>query len=241
MTTTQHPHHTILLRRAAMLALLLCAGCGAQPSSYAASPATAVPAPLVDNPKAPGPLQTAVLAGGCFWGTQAVFEHVKGVRRVLAGYAGGVGQTAQYEVVSTGTTGHAESVQIAFDPAEVSYGEILRVFFSAAHDPTELNRQGPDEGTQYRSSIFYSDPTQQRIAVTYIAQLEQARVFASRIVTRVDPLNGFYTAEGYHQDYLVHHPNDPYIVYNDLPKLSTLRRLLPDDYRDRPALVAASR
>ena len=160
---------------------------------------------------------------------------------MLAGYAGGVGQTAQYEVVSTGTTRHAESVQIAFDPAEVSYGEILRVFFSAAHDPTELNRQGPDEGTQYRSSIFYSDPTQQRIAVTYIAQLEQARVFASRIVTRVDPLNGFYTAEGYHQDYLVHHPNDPYIVYNDLPKLSTLRRLLPDDYRDRPALVAASR
>jgi peptide-methionine (S)-S-oxide reductase len=208
---------------------------------HAAEQATSVPPPALDNPKAPGPLQTAVLAGGCFWGTQGVFEHVKGVRRVVAGYSGGERTTASYEKVSTGTTGHAESIQITFDPAEVSYGEILRVFFSVAHDPTELNRQGPDTGTQYRSSAFYGDPTQQKIATAYIAQLHQAHVFSRPVVTRVDPLKAFYPAEGYHQDYLVHNPRDGYIVYNDLPKIANLQRVLPDMYRDQPVLIAATK
>jgi peptide-methionine (S)-S-oxide reductase len=183
-------------------------------------------------------MQTAVLSGGCFWGVQGVFEHVRGVKRVLAGYAGGQQGTAHYEMVSSGTTGHAESVQVTFDPAQVSYGEILRVFFSAAHDPTELNRQGPDEGTQYRSAIFTASSEQQRIASAYIAQLMQARVFARPIVTEVAALKGFFPAEDYHQDYLVHHPDEPYIVYNDLPKLAHLRQTLPDLYRDKPVLVA---
>lgn len=204
---------------------------------HAAERATAVPAPTFDNTLAPGPLQAAVLAGGCFWGTQGVFEHVKGVRQVLAGYAGGKASTASYETVSSGTTGHAESIRIIFDPAEVSYGQILRVFFSVAHDPTLLNRQGPDEGTQYRSSIFYGDPTQQKIAQDYIAQLQQARVFNRPVVTRVDPLQGFYPAEGYHQDYLFRNPHQPYIVFNDLPKIESLKRVFPDIYRDKPVLT----
>jgi peptide-methionine (S)-S-oxide reductase len=207
--------------------------------SYAAEQATAVPAPALDNPQAPGPLQTAVLAGGCFWGTQGVFEHVKGVRKVLAGYSGGDRSTASYETVSTGTTGHAESIQVQFDPAEISYGEILRVFFSVAHDPTQLNRQGPDQGTQYRSSIFYADPTQEKIARAYITQLQDAHTFSRPIVTRVDSLKGFYPAEGYHQDYLFHNPNQPYIVFNDLPKIANLKRVLPDMYQDKPVLTAS--
>jgi peptide-methionine (S)-S-oxide reductase len=208
---------------------------------HAAERATLVPAPALDNPKAAGPLQTAVLAGGCFWGTQGVFEHVKGVRQVVAGYSGGDKITASYQEVSTGTTGHAESIQITFDPAEVSYGEILRVFFSVAHDPTELNRQGPDDGTQYRSSAFYADPAQQKIALAYIAQLQQSHVFARPVVTRVDPLKGFYPAEKYHQDYLIHNPNAAYIVYNDLPKIANLKRVLPDMYRDQAVLIAATK
>ena len=195
-----------------------------------------LPAPSSDNAPAAG-LQTAVLAGGCFWGMQAVFEHLKGVRQVVAGYSGGKAATAHYLVVSTGATGHAESVQITFDPREVSYGQILQVFFSVAHDPTELNRQGPDDGSQYRSVIFYANATQQRIALGYIAQLERARVFHSPIVTRVDPLVAFYPAEGYHQDYLVHNPSDPYIVYNDLPKLAAFKQLLPQLYRQQPSLL----
>jgi peptide-methionine (S)-S-oxide reductase len=204
---------------------------------HAAERATVVPAPAVDNPQASGPLQTAVLSGGCFWGTQGVFEHVKGVRQVLAGYSGGQASTASYETVSGGNTGHAESIRVIFDPAQVSYGEILRVFFSVAHDPTQLNRQGPDEGTQYRSSIFYADPTQQNIATAYIAQLQQAHVFSRPVVTKVDPLKGFYPAEGYHQDYLFHNPHQPYIVYNDLPKIENLKRVFPDIYQDRPVLT----
>ena len=200
---------------------------------------------LAAEPSAPpagsGALQTAVLAGGCFWGTQGVFEHVKGVRRVLAGYSGGAKATADYEMVSTGTTGHAESIQITFDPAVVSYADILRVFFSVAHDPTELNRQGPDTGTQYRSEIFFADESQQKIALAYIAQLEQAHVFKHPIVTRVDPLKGFYPAEGYHQDFLVRNPRYPYIVYNDLPKIANLKRALPEIYVDQPVLVAAAK
>jgi peptide-methionine (S)-S-oxide reductase len=188
-----------------------------------------------------GPLQTAVLAGGCFWGTQGVFEHVKGVRQVLAGYSGGAKATADYEMVSTGTTGHAESIQIIFDPAVISYADILQVFFSVAHDPTELNRQGPDTGTQYRSEIFFANESQQKIALAYIAQLEQAHVFRHPIATRVDPLKGFYPAEGYHQDFLVRNPRYPYIVYNDLPKIANLKRELPQIYVDQPVLVAAAK
>jgi peptide-methionine (S)-S-oxide reductase len=208
-----------------------------RPGLYAAERATVVPAPTFDNPKAAGPLQTAVLSGGCFWGTQGGFEHVKGVRRVLAGYAGGQASTASYETVSSGTTGHAESIRVVFDPAEISYGEILRVFFSVAHDPTQLNRQGPDEGTQYRSSIFYADATQQKIATDYIAQLQQAHAFSRPVVTRVDPLKGFYPAERYHQDYLYHNPDQPYIVYNDQPKIENLKRVFPDVYQVRPVLT----
>ena len=204
---------------------------------HAAERTAAVPVPAFDNPLAPGPLQTAVLAGGCFWGTQGVFEHVKGVRQVLAGYAGGKASTASYATVSSGTTGHAESIRIIFDPAEVSYGEILRVFFSVAHDPTQLNRQGPDEGSQYRSAIFFGDPTQQKIAQDYIAQLQQSQVFKRPVVTRVDPLQGFYPAEGYHQDYLYRNPHQPYIVFNDLPKIESLKHAFPDIYRDKPVLA----
>lgn len=221
----------------ALLATTLVVGFLSLGGLHAAERATAVPAPGVDNALASGPLQTAVLSGGCFWGTQGVFEHVKGVRQVLAGYSGGAASTASYETVSSGTTGHAESIRVIFDPAVVSYGEILRVFFSVAHDPTQLNRQGPDEGTQYRSSIFFADPTQQKIATAYIAQLDQAHVFSRPVVTRVDPLKGFYPAEGYHQDYLVRNPHQPYIVYNDLPKVENLKRVFPDIYLDQPVLT----
>jgi peptide-methionine (S)-S-oxide reductase len=207
------------------------------PSLYGAeAPVTIAPA-AIDNPKAAGEPQVAVLSGGCFWGVQGVFEHVRGVRQVVSGYAGGDKSTAQYEVVSSGNTGHAESVKITFDPGQVSYGQLLQVFFSVAHDPTQLNRQYPDVGTQYRSSIFYSDKSQQRIAEAYIAQLNQSKVFASPIVTRVDPLKGFYAAEGYHQDYLVHNPHNPYIVWNDLPKVENLKRTFPALYMERPVLV----
>lgn len=198
-----------------------------------------VPAPAVDQPLAAGELQTAVLAGGCFWGMQGVFEHVKGVRQVLAGYSGGEQATAAYEEVGTGETGHAESIQIQFDPAEISYGEILRIFFSVAHDPTELDRQGPDVGTQYRSDVFYADAAQQRIAQAYIAQLDGAGTFGRPIATRVDPLKGFFPAEAYHQDFLIQNPTYPYIVFNDLPKIADLKRLFPEAYREQPVTVAA--
>jgi peptide-methionine (S)-S-oxide reductase len=203
--------------------------------------ARAAEAPTTVSTSGSGSLQTAVLAGGCFWGTQGVFEHVKGVRQVLAGYAGGEKSTAEYGTVSTGTTGHAESIQVTFDPAVVSYADILQIFFSVAHDPTELNRQGPDSGTQYRSEIFFADQAQQKTALAYIAQLDQAHVFGHPIVTRVDPLKGFYPAEGYHQDFLVRNPRYPYIVYNDLPKIANLKRELPQFYVDQPALVAAAK
>ena len=186
-------------------------------------------------------LQTAVLAGGCFWGTQGVFEHVKGVHKVVAGYAGGERSTAQYGTVSTGSTGHAESIQITFDPTVVSYADLLQIFFSVAHDPTELNRQGPDSGTQYRSEIFFADEAQQKAALAYIAQLNQAHVFRRPIATRVDPLTGFYPAESYHQDFLVRNPSYPYIVINDLPKVANLKREFPQRYVDEPVLVAASK
>jgi peptide-methionine (S)-S-oxide reductase len=193
--------------------------------------------PTVDNPKAPGPLQTAVLAGGCFWGVQGVFEHARGVKKVIAGYAGGEKSTAQYETVSSGATGHAESVQITFDPAAISYGQILQIAFSVVHDPTQLNRQTPDVGTQYRSAIFYADDTQKKIATAYIAQLDTAHAFPRAIVTRVDPLRGFYPAEDYHQDYLIHNSTQPYIAIYDIPKIENFRRTFPELYSGAPVLA----
>jgi peptide-methionine (S)-S-oxide reductase len=193
--------------------------------------------PAVDNPKAAGPMQTAVLAAGCFWGVQGVFEHVRGVRKVIAGYAGGERSTAEYNRVGTGRTGHAESVKILFDPAKISYGQILQIAFSVVHDPTQLNRQGPDVGTQYRSVIFYADDDQKRIAQAYIAQLDHAHVFARSIVTQVDPLKGFYEAEGYHQDYLIHNPTNPYIGAYDVPKVENFKRTFPELYSGHPVLA----
>ncbi|MGA7825631.1 MAG: peptide-methionine (S)-S-oxide reductase MsrA, partial [Steroidobacteraceae bacterium] len=185
-----------------------------------------------------GPLETAVLAGGCFWGMQGVFEHVRGVRRVLAGYSGGAARTAHYDDVGLGTTGHAESVEIAFDPGELSYGELLQIYFSVAHDPTELDRQGPDSGSQYRSDIFYADETQRQIAASYIAQLDRAASLGRPLVTRVDALKGFYPAEGYHQDFYLRNPDNPYIVINDLPKIRRLQQLFPGYYQGTPVTVA---
>jgi peptide-methionine (S)-S-oxide reductase len=193
--------------------------------------------PLVDNPKTAGPPQTAVLAGGCFWGVQGVFEHVRGVRNVIAGYAGGDKASAQYETVSSGNTGHAESVKIVFDPAEISYGQILQIAFSVVHDPTQLNRQGPDVGSQYRSAVFYADGGQKWIAEAYISQLDNSHAFARPIVTRVDPLHGFYAAEDYHQDYLIHNPHAPYIAIFDMPKVENFKRTFPDLYNGNPVLA----
>jgi len=196
-----------------------------------ASPAAAVPAPLLNAERASTPgRESAVVSGGCFWGVQAVFQHVKGVIAATSGYAGGSAKTAQYETVSTGETGHAESVEIVYDPSQVTYGELLRVFFSVAHDPTQLNRQGPDEGTQYRSAIFYKNDEQKKVAEAYIAQLDQAKVFPHRIVTQVVALVGFYPAEAYHQNYAALHPNQPYIMFNDAPKVAHLKREFPDLY-----------
>jgi peptide-methionine (S)-S-oxide reductase len=184
------------------------------------------------EPEKPAATQTAVLAGGCFWGVEGVFEHMRGVRKVVSGYAGGESSTATYEKTSTGRTGHAESVQVTFDPSEVSYGDILRVFFSVAHDPTQLNRQGPDTGPQYRSAIFYANDAQRDLARSYIAELNESGKFPRAIVTRVDPLDGFYPAESYHQDFMAKNPRHPYIVINDLPKVRELKRLYPEYYRE---------
>ncbi|HEY8052786.1 MAG: peptide-methionine (S)-S-oxide reductase MsrA [Steroidobacterales bacterium] len=222
------------LLNASVTALAVVVAGGGIAACRGAEPPVVVPAPTLDNPKADGSLQTAVVAGGCFWGIQGVFEHVRGVHKVLAGYSGGAGPTAQYEEVSTGRTGHAESVQITFDPRQVSYGELLRIYFSVAHDPTQLNRQGPDSGPQYRSAVFYADATQRRIAESYIAQLNQGKSFAEPVVTRVDALKGFYPAEGYHQDFYLKNPDYPYIVVNDLPKIRNLQTLFPQYYLDRP-------
>ncbi|HTM37867.1 MAG TPA: peptide-methionine (S)-S-oxide reductase MsrA [Terriglobales bacterium] len=192
-----------------------------------------LPVPSVDAVLAGGKSsQTAVLAGGCFWGIQAVFQHVKGVIRATSGYSGGSSATAEYELVSTGETGHAESVEITYDATQITYGRILQIFFSVAHDPTQLNRQGPDEGTQYRSVIFYNGEEQKRIAEAYITQLNQARIFSRRIVTQVMPLKAFYPAEAYHQDYATRHPDKPYIVYNDAPKVAHLRQQFPGLYKN---------
>jgi peptide-methionine (S)-S-oxide reductase len=185
--------------------------------------------------------ETAVLAGGCFWGQQGVFEHVKGVTHVTAGYSGGAKETAFYPIVGTETTGHAESVQITFDPKVVSFGRILQIYFSVAHDPTELNFQGPDHGTSYRTEIFFTSPEQEKTARAYVAQLDGAHVFAHPIVTKIEPLKGFYQAEGYHQDYLIHNPTAGYIVYNDLPKIAALKSVWPQYYRPDAVVFAQAR
>ena len=191
------------------------------------------PRPVMDQPTSPTKgKEVAVVSGGCFWGVQAVFEHTKGVISATSGYAGGSADTANYETVSSGGTSHAESVKIVYDPSEITYGQLLMIFFSVAHNPTELNKQGPDWGRQYRSSIFYATPEQKQIAEAYIQQLNAAKVYSGKIVTQVVPLNGFYPAEKYHQDYLKHHPDSPYIVINDLPKLQELKKEFPELYRE---------
>jgi peptide-methionine (S)-S-oxide reductase len=209
--------------------------------AQAAEPAVSLPPPAADMTAQSGSgLQTVVVAGGCFWGVQAVFQHTKGVTQAVSGYAGGQKETAHYEMVGTGRTGHAESVSVTFDPQQISYGKILQIYFSVAHNPTELNYQGPDAGTQYRSAIFYANDDQKRIAGAYIAELDKAHVFGAPIVTKLEPLSGFYPAEDYHQDFAVLHPSYPYIVFNDLPKVDNLKRLFPDQYRAMPVTVTAS-
>jgi len=210
-------------------------------SAFASEEAVVIPAPVVDNPKAPGPLQTAVVAGGCFWGVHGVYQHVRGARQVLSGYSGGTKATADYETVSRGDSGHAESVEIRFDPKELSYGEILQIYFSVAHDPTQLNRQGPDIGTQYRSAIFYAEESQKRIAEAFIGQLDRAKVFRRPIVTKLERLTALYPAEDYHQDFLIKNPSYPYILINDLPKIASLKTVFPARYREQPVTAQSTR
>jgi peptide-methionine (S)-S-oxide reductase len=202
-----------------------------------AETATALPAPVIEDAAAKGPAEVAVFAGGCFWGVQGVFEHVKGVTKAVSGYTGGQLVNPGYEQVSTGTTGHAESVSVTFDPTQISYATLLRIFFSVALDPTQVDRQGPDWGTQYRSALFVTSPDQDRVARAYVAQLETAHAFSRPIATRIEPSGPFYPAEGYHQDYLEHHPDAPYIAFNDMPKVRALQTLFPSNWRSEPALV----
>jgi peptide-methionine (S)-S-oxide reductase len=218
---------TTLWRSATAGALLALAGLATPQAAPLPAPALDIPASAVKGP------QTAVFAGGCFWGVEAVFRHVKGVSSAVSGYAGGMVVKPTYEQVGTGRTGHAESVEVTYDPAQVSYGQLLAVFFSVAHDPTQLDRQGPDHGTQYRSAIFYENDEQKRVAEAYVAQLDKARAFPSPIVTQIAKLPAFWPAEAYHQNYLALHPTQPYIVYNDLPKLGALQKEWPDLYAKR--------
>ena len=201
--------------------------------------AVVIPAPTVEQPASEATSEVAVFAGGCFWGVQGVYQHVKGVTSAVSGYAGGDKNAARYEIVSSGRSGHAESVRVTYDPRQVSYGRLLQVFFSVVHDPTLLNRQGPDVGTQYRSAIFPANPEQAQIAKAYIAQLNQARVFRAAIVTKIESDRPFFDAERYHQDYLTNHPSEPYIVYNDPPKIAELKRVFPELYRSAPVLVGS--
>src|ERR1700760_2365542 len=227
-----------LLTFGACGAIIAAAFFGAPLLAVGAEEPHVVPAPAQDLP-VDGATDTLVLAGGCFWGVQGVFQHVKGVTSAVSGYAGGDKATAHYETVSTGTTGHAESVQVTFDPRQITYGRILQIYFSAVHDPTQLNRQGPDTGTQYRSAIFFNSPGQERIVKAYIEQLTQAKIYSRPIVTKIVPYDAFYKAEAYHQDYLTLHPNQPYIAYNDLPKVENLKKLFADNYIEKPTLVRA--
>jgi peptide-methionine (S)-S-oxide reductase len=225
----------------ALILLGLVAAVGFVTTRSTAEEARVVPAPAVDEQAGAKGSEVAVVAGGCFWGVQGVFQHVDGVTSAVSGYAGGDKATAHYEMTSNGNTGHAESVQITYDPRKITYGRILQVYFSVAHDPTELNRQGPDEGTQYRSAIFPLSGEQARVAKAYIAQLDSAHAFQAPIVTTIEPGKTFYRAEAYHQDFLAKNPGYPYIVYNDLPKIANLKRLFPALYRSDPVLVSASR
>jgi peptide-methionine (S)-S-oxide reductase len=223
--------------RAAMAGMALTiAGFGTS-AAYAAEEAFVIPPPAMDETGGSG-LEKAVFAGGCFWGVQGVFQHVKGVSNAVSGYAGGAAETASYKMIGTGTTGHAEAVEITYDPQQVTYGELLHVFFSVAHNPTQLNYQGPDHGTQYRSAIFPVDSEQEKVAAAYIAQLDQAKVYPEKIVTTLEGAQPFYAAEDYHQDFLTLNPTYPYIVYYDLPKLENLKRIFPEFYREKPALVS---
>ena len=214
------------------LAALIACNAGAAPKT---------PSPLVDTPLASGKSeQTVVFSGGCFWGVQAVFERVKGVISATSGYAGGHVKNPDYELVSTGSTGHAESVEIKYDPSQITYGQLLQVFFSVAHDPTELNRQGPDEGTQYRSAVFYTNDEQKKVVEGYVAQMEKDKTFSHKVVTQIAPLQAFYPAEGYHQQYFDHHPESLYIVYNDKPKVEALKKEFPGLYQE-PAQTSAKK
>jgi peptide-methionine (S)-S-oxide reductase len=225
-------------RVAVVAALLVPAAFAIWSHAAAAEGALSLPTPAVDTARGQATSAVAILAGGCFWGVQGVFQHVKGVTSAISGYAGGAKSTANYETVSTGATGHAESVQITFDPGQVSYGRLLQIFFSVVHDPTELNRQGPDDGTQYRSAIFPANEEQARIARAYITQLNALHLFRSTIVTKLEAGQTFYRAEDYHQDFLTLNPKYPYIVVNDLPKVEDLKRMFPDRYRAVPVLVS---
>lgn len=228
-----------LLKAAAGGAVLLGAGFAWRKSARAAEAAVKIPPPAEDMPPAEKGPQKAIFAGGCFWGVQGVFQHVKGVQRAISGYAGGAAP-ATYDMVSRGNTGHAESVEITYDPSQISYGTLLQIFFSVAHDPTQLNRQGPDVGTQYRSAILPLNPAQSQVAQAYIAQLNAAKLFGQPIVTRLEDKPKFFPAEAYHQDYMTENPRNPYIVINDLPKVENLKRMFPDRYRSTPVLVKSA-
>ena len=204
--------------------------------SRAAEEAFIIPPPASDVAASDG-LKKLVLAGGCFWGVQGVYQHTNGVTQAVSGYSGGLARTANYDTVGRGTTGHAEAVEITYDPKKISFGKLLQIYFSVAHDPTQLNRQGPDSGTQYRSTVFTSDPAERKAVEDYIAQLNGAKVYKKSIATTLEPMLGFYAAEDYHQDYLTLHPNQPYIVFNDLPKIENLKKVFAENYREKPTLV----
>ncbi|HTJ93029.1 MAG TPA: peptide-methionine (S)-S-oxide reductase MsrA [Pararobbsia sp.] len=234
------PTRATALFKYGALALVAVAAVLWQRTAHSDEPPVRIPAPVQDEHVTGTHTETAVLAGGCFWGVQGVYQHVRGVTQVAAGYSGGAANTAQYERVGEGDTGHAESVQVTFDPSQISYGKILQIYFSVAHNPTELDYQGPDHGTQYRSAVFPTSTQQHDIAQAYITQLQQAHVFPGQIVTRVEAFKGFYPAEGYHQNFLVHHPDYPYIAINDMPKVDALKTIFPDVYRNDPVLYVAS-
>ncbi len=226
------------LSTALMLAVVVLGSLAIWSRPAVADGARTVPPPAVDLPPGPTTSAVVVLAGGCFWGVQGVYQHIKGVTSAVSGYAGGDKKTADYEAVGSGRTGHAESVQVTYDPRQISYGRLLQVFFAVVHDPTQLDRQGPDSGPQYRSAIFPATPEQAEVAKAYIAQLDQAHAFKKAIVTKIDPNRAFYPAENYHQDYLTRNPGNPYIAFNDLPKIADLKRMFPELYRATPVLVA---
>jgi len=233
---SRHAFHRLSLCAAAIGALAISTLLVAP--SLASEDAVVIAPPALDE-TTQAHSETAVFAGGCFWGVQGVFQHVKGVKKAVSGYAGGAADTAQYERVSDGDTGHAESVEVTFDPTQVSYGTLLQIYFSVAHNPTELNRQGPDSGTQYRSAVFPENAEQKKVAQAYIAQLDAAHSFNKPIVTKLETYNGFYPAEDYHQDFLTEHPTYPYIVINDMPKVAQLKQLYPDRYQEKAVLVKA--